>query len=195
MNMKLVYLLRHGQTEDNNNRIIQGQSDSLLTPEGMNSIKKRAEKLNDITFNVIYCSPLGRARFSLDILLKELKQNTNVAYLDELMEIDFGKYTKKNINEIIDIIKVHKKNTSKPYPDGESGDMFKERVMRFMSKFILKSDDKCFLVMTHYGVIETILQHYNNLSYEEIRSKKDAIILLSLNRNNADVSFEGDKGL
>ena len=57
------------------------------------------------------------------------------------MEIDFGKYTKKNINEIIDIIKVHKKNTSKPYPDGESGDMFKERVMRFMSKFILKSDD------------------------------------------------------
>lgn len=109
MNMKLVYLLRHGQTEDNNNRIIQGQSDSLLTPEGMNSIKKRAEKLNDITFNVIYCSPLGRARSSLDILLKELKQNTNVAYLDELMEIDFGKYTKKNFNEIIDIIKVHKK--------------------------------------------------------------------------------------
>ena len=49
--------------------------------------------------------------------------------------------------------------------------------------------------MTHYGVIETILQHYNNLSYEEIRSKKDAIILLSLNRNSADVSFEGDKGL
>ena len=73
MNMKLVYLLRHGQTEDNKKRIIQGQSDSLLTPEGMNSIKKRAEKLNDITFNVIYCSPLGRARFSLDILLKELK--------------------------------------------------------------------------------------------------------------------------
>ena len=107
--MKLVYLLRHGQTEDNSNRIIQGQSDSLLTPEGMNSIKKRAKKISDITFNEIYCSPLGRARSSLDILLKELKQNTNVAYLDELMEIDFGRYTKKNINEIMDVIQAHKK--------------------------------------------------------------------------------------
>tara|TARA_B100000315_G_C14527011_1_gene564316 strand:+ start:395 stop:964 length:570 start_codon:yes stop_codon:yes gene_type:complete len=189
--MKLVYLLRHGQTEDNSNRIIQGQSDSPLTPEGMNSIKKRAKKLNHITFNEIYCSPLGRARSSLSILLKELKQHTNVAYRDELMEIDFGKYTKKHINEIIDIIKVHKKNTSKPYPGGESGDMLKERVMRFMSEFVLKSDGKCFLVMTHFGVIETIVQHYNNLPYQEIRSKKDAIIRLSLNRKNVDVSFEG----
>ncbi|HJP17261.1 MAG TPA: histidine phosphatase family protein [Nitrospinota bacterium] len=188
--MKLVYLFRHGQTEDNSNRIIQGQSDSLLTPEGINSIKKRAKKISDITFNEIYCSPLGRARSSLDILLKELKQNTNVAYLDELMEIDFGRYTKKNINEIIDIIKTHKKNTAKPYPGGESGDMLKERVIRFMNEFVIKNDGKYFLVMTHYGVIETIIQHYNNLSSEEIRSKKDTIIRLSLNRNNVDVSFE-----
>lgn len=189
-NMKKVYLLRHGQTEDNKNKIIQGQRDSPLIPEGIKCIKKRAKRLKDISFDTIYCSPLGRAKTSLEILLKELEQKTNVVYLNELMELDFGKYTKKNINEIINIIQEHKENTSKPYPGGESGDMFKERVMRFINEFIQKSDSKCFLVMTHYGVIESILRHYNNLSYEDIRLKKDAIICISFNKNNVDVSFE-----
>ncbi len=46
--MKLVYLFRHGQTEDNSNRIIQGQSDSLLTPEGINSASGKENKIRNI---------------------------------------------------------------------------------------------------------------------------------------------------
>lgn len=187
--MKSVYLLRHGQTKDNVNRIIQGQSDSPLTPEGINSIKSRAIKLKDIAFDAVYCSPLGRAKASLEILFNELVQKKDVVYLSEIMEIDFGKYTKKNINEILEIIHEHKKNTWKPYPDGESGDMFKERIIRFINEFVLTSKKKCILVMTHYGVIETILHHYISLSYEDIRLNKDAIIYLSFDQNNVDVSF------
>ncbi len=185
--MKTVYLLRHGHTEDNQNRIIQGQGDSPLTHEGILSIKNRAIKLKDINFDAVYCSPLGRARSSMEIFLKEIGSNTNAVYLDELMEIDFGEYTKKKINEIIDTIYEHKTNTSKPYPGGESGDMFKKRVMYFMDEYVLKNECKCFFVMTHYGVIETILNHYNNMPNEDIRLNKDTIIRLSFSQNNVDV--------
>ena len=187
--MKTVFLLRHGQTEDNRKKIIQGQGDSPLTSEGIKSIKKRAAKLKEIIFDAIYCSPLGRAKSSMKILLKELNQNTKIVFSDEIQEIDFGKYTKNNINKMIGIIHEHKKNTSKPYPGGESGDMFKERVLYFMNNFVLNNEGNCFLVITHFGVIETILRHYNNLSYEDICSNKDSIIRLSFNENNVELMF------
>ena len=38
--MKEVYIVRHGETFDNRNRIIQGQADSALTEEGKSSIRK-----------------------------------------------------------------------------------------------------------------------------------------------------------
>lgn len=187
--MKIVYLIRHGQTEDNKNRIIQGQSDSSLTPEGITSTKKKAIKLKEIAFDAIYCSPLGRTRSSMEIIIKELNEAKRVIYLNEIMEIDFGQYAKKNIEECKDIIHDHKNNTWKPYSGGESGDIFKERVMGFMERFVLQNDGRCFLVLTHYGVIETILRHYVNLPYKNIRSNQDAIICLSFNQKNGKVSY------
>lgn len=55
-----LHLLRHGQTESNVNRIIQGHKDSPLTQAGIIDTKNRAEKLKGITFNAIFCSDLER---------------------------------------------------------------------------------------------------------------------------------------
>ncbi len=73
-----IYLLRHGQTESNVHRIIQGQNDSPLTQEGIDATKSRAEKLKGIIFDAIFCSDIERARKSLEILLKGLDININV---------------------------------------------------------------------------------------------------------------------
>lgn len=187
--MKCIYFMRHGETIDNRNRIIQGQADSALTTEGISSIKEKAKRLNDIAFDAIYCSPLGRTKRSLEILLEELRLSSRVFYSDEIMELDFGTLTKKTIDGVRGIILEHKKDTSKPYPSGESGDMLKERVIRFVDGLVSRKDGSRFLVMTHFGVIETVSHHYVNLPYEDVRLNMDRILFLYFNGNEVTSSW------
>lgn len=205
MDIKQIYFMRHGETIDNRNRIIQGQADSLLTPEGIISIRERAKGLKEILFDAIYCSPLGRAKRSLEILLEGLNpvseapchqqshalQNysRSVFYSREIMELDFGILTKRAIDDVKDIIIEHKKDTSKPYQGGESGDMLKERVIRFVNRLISSKEGSRFLVITHFGVIETVLRHYINLPYEDIRLNKDEILLLYFGEKDIKFSW------
>ncbi|MHC4453691.1 MAG: histidine phosphatase family protein, partial [Planctomycetota bacterium] len=49
-----LYLLRHGQTENNVLRIIQGHNDSPLTQEGIIATKDRARKLKGTVFDAIF---------------------------------------------------------------------------------------------------------------------------------------------
>lgn len=178
---KMVYLIRHGETVDNRNGIIQGQYDSPLTEDGKSSIREKGIKLKDIVFDTIYCSPLGRAKNSLDILLKEINQNCEICFAKGIMELDFGKLSKKSIEKVKDIIIKHKQETEKPYPGGESGNMLKKRVIRFMDNYIIGNKDNCFLIVTHFGVFETLLCHYARVPYSEVKANKDSIAWLSFN--------------
>jgi broad specificity phosphatase PhoE len=155
-----IYLLRHGQTEDNVRRIIQGHNDSPLTQEGIDATKDRAEKLEGIIFDAIFCSDIERARKSLEILLKGLDININVNYSTEIRELNFGQLTGKKIDDVREIVLHHKSHTWKHYPDGESGDSLSKRVITFVETVLDKYKGKTLLFMTHYGVIETILKHY-----------------------------------
>ena len=179
--MKVVYLIRHGETIDNRNGIIQGQHDSPLTEKGRLSTKKKGIKLKDVAFDTIYCSPLGRAKISLDILLKKIKQKGEICFVKEIMELDFGKLSKKPIEQVKDIIIKHKLETDMPYPGGESGNMLKKRVIRFIDNYIIKNKGYCFLVVTHFGVFETLLSHYTSTQYSEVKANKDSIARLSFN--------------
>lgn len=57
----MIYVVRHGQTDENINRIIQGQQDTLLNEVGIEQGTRVAEALKDIHFDVIYSSDLKRA--------------------------------------------------------------------------------------------------------------------------------------
>ena len=59
--MKL-YIVRHGETEWNKARRIQGQVDIPLNEFGRRLARKTAKGLSDITFDLCYSSPLSRAR-------------------------------------------------------------------------------------------------------------------------------------
>lgn len=187
--MKMVYLIRHGETFDNRNRIIQGQDNSALTDEGKISILDRAKKIKDIEFDKVFCSPLGRTVESLKIIQKELNLLEEITYVKEIMELDFGVYTKRCIDDIKDIISDHKKNILKPYPEGESGDMLMRRVLGFVDNYILSGKGSNFLVITHFGVIETILRHYFKLAYDEVRANSNKIACICFDRKEVEFSW------
>lgn len=82
--MKSLYIARHGQTEENLQRILQGQMPGHLTQEGIKQAKELRDRLKEIHFQRIITSDLKRAvdttiiisqphggEFELDTLLRE----------------------------------------------------------------------------------------------------------------------------
>ena len=83
-----IYLMRHGETDWNKARRLQGQSDIPLNDYGIELAVKTAEELADVPFDMAFSSPLGRARETAKIILGNRKAplHTDV----RLKEINFG---------------------------------------------------------------------------------------------------------
>ena len=70
--MKL-YLIRHGETDYNRNRRIQGQCDIPLNDYGRKLAYQTAEGLRDVPFDAVFTSPLVRAKETARIVMGERK--------------------------------------------------------------------------------------------------------------------------
>ena len=70
--MKL-YIVRHGETDWNKKRRIQGQVDIPLNDFGRSLARKTAKGLSGIPFEVCYTSPLGRAKETARLILEGRK--------------------------------------------------------------------------------------------------------------------------
>lgn len=66
--MLQVYLVRHGETEWNVARRIQGQSDSPLTANGVQQAQQVAERVKSAGITHVISSDLGRTRQTADII-------------------------------------------------------------------------------------------------------------------------------
>lgn len=65
-----IYLVRHGETDANKNKIMQGQSQNLqLNENGVRQATTLKNKLTDIKFNICFTSPMIRAWSTAMILV------------------------------------------------------------------------------------------------------------------------------
>lgn len=62
-----LYVMRHGETEWNVQKRYQGQLNSPLTSEGRETARRQGGRLEPISFEAVYCSPLGRCRETLEL--------------------------------------------------------------------------------------------------------------------------------
>lgn len=70
-----IYLVRHGQTDWNYQKKIQGQQDVDINEQGIRQAEKLAEILKNVPFEYAVCSPLTRAHHTAEILLKYHSHN------------------------------------------------------------------------------------------------------------------------
>ena len=91
----MIYLVRHGQTEFNRERRIQGHVDSPLTTLGLRQAEAVGHLLRDLIRDPagwrIVSSPLGRARSTAEIISARLG-GLPVELDDRLKEISWGAY-------------------------------------------------------------------------------------------------------
>ena len=88
----MIYYVRHGETEDNVKGISTGRSDIELNNNGLNQAKQTAQKLKDIKFDIAFCSPLKRARQTLQEIIK-FHPNLQVIFDERVTERDYGVLT------------------------------------------------------------------------------------------------------
>lgn len=93
--MKKLYLLRHGQTEFNVKKLVQGRCDSPLTDLGRQQAAKAAAwlKARDVTPDKVVSSPLSRAMATARLVAGELLgPDTAVEPCEGIIERSYGTF-------------------------------------------------------------------------------------------------------
>ena len=84
----LIYIVRHGLTEWNKLKKLQGAADVPLAKEGILLAEKTGEALKDVKFGICFTSPLSRARQTAECVLGD--RNVPIIPDKRIQEINFG---------------------------------------------------------------------------------------------------------
>ena len=85
---EMLYIIRHGKTDWNARRRLQGRTDVPLNSEGRRMAENARLEYADVHFDVCYCSPLIRARETAEILLRG--RDVPIITDERLVEMSFG---------------------------------------------------------------------------------------------------------
>lgn len=83
-----LHLFRHGQTNWNAERRVQGQSESQLDALGIEQAQRLGERIRDLDFQHVYCSSSERTRQTAEHAFA--RRSLPITYLDSLREIHMG---------------------------------------------------------------------------------------------------------
>lgn len=129
--MKL-YIIRHGETDWNAKKLLQGGSETILNENGRKLAKLTGEALKDVPFKRAYSSPLHRAMETAKLVIG----NRDIEIIPEpgIREISFGIYEGKcyhpdNMEVPADMIDAFF-NHPEDYPVPEKGESFEEILAR-----------------------------------------------------------------
>ena len=84
----LIYIVRHGLTEWNKLKKLQGAADVPLAKEGILLAEKTGEALKNVKFDICFTSPLSRARQTAECVLGD--RNVPIIPDKRIQEINFG---------------------------------------------------------------------------------------------------------
>lgn len=92
-----IWLARHGETDLNKNKQMQGRSDVSLNETGRwqaGVVRKAiAREYGEVTFDAVFASPLDRAIETASIISGFSRDEIQID--DRIMETDFGKYEQR----------------------------------------------------------------------------------------------------
>lgn len=169
--MRLI-LVRHGQTEWNVERRLQGWKDSPLSENGKEQVKKVAELLKSEKIDLAYCSDLGRAVTTAEEILKF--HDCSLEKTKLLREINYGKMEGLTQSESEKLMPgVWNARLSDRYnlacPGGENyKTMVGKRIKPFLEMVFEKHKDENVLVVSHRGPTRGIIGEISEIKGEEL---------------------------
>ena len=92
-----IWIARHGQTELNRKKLMQGRTDAPLNEKGIAQAKQSRKNIGDVHFDAVYASPLQRAILT-GILTGSIIGDVDPSEIivdPRIIETDFGRYEKR----------------------------------------------------------------------------------------------------
>jgi alpha-ribazole phosphatase len=157
--MGKIILVRHGETELNRKKVYFGRLDPSLNETGRAQILKGKERVKKLHYDHVYASPLLRAYESAKLICEP---EEDIILDERLMELNFGIFEGLSYEEIKERYpeqceKHEKEWKNYNYECGESPRQLQRRAVKFIKSL---DKNKDYLIVTHWGVIATILSYY-----------------------------------
>ncbi len=168
-----IYLFRHGETEYNKTKRMQGQLDIPLNEYGRELARITGEALMDIPFDKAFCSPLNRAQETAKLMLGG--RDLPVEIDERLLEIGVGSSDGGNFSEMrenpdhpLHNFLKHPENYV-PQPDSESFEDVRLRGQDFIQNKLLPLEGQyeTVLIVAHGCFNRCILNQLLNIPMEE----------------------------
>lgn len=203
--MKL-YIARHGETQWNKEKRIQGRADLEMNETGISQVEAVAKGLSEVKFDAVYSSPLKRAVKTAQII----SGTEDVIIDDKIYELDFGplegvKYGNlaqmptEEITEKLKKVRAFFGSPDRyiPLDGGETYEAIIKRAEKFLNEIKKKyKNQENILVVSHatfihvlIGIIEKIPLsklwssiHIPNCSVSIIEFNKDEYSVLELGK-------------
>ncbi|MDY0278046.1 MAG: histidine phosphatase family protein [Acholeplasma sp.] len=158
-----LYLVRHGQTNFNSMRLIQGRVDAPLNLIGKKQAKTAGQTLKglNVKFDHIISSPLSRALETGYLVGKKINFKEHIIINNGFIERDFGNY---ELTKIAD-------NFPKIMTQGFNEEGFEDdntllnRVHNTLKQLYINNKDKNVIITTHAHIIRTFYILFDNHRY------------------------------
>jgi probable phosphoglycerate mutase len=159
-----IIVFRHGETDWNLERRIQGSTDVPLNKKGSEQAKELAAKLKNQNLKIIYSSDLLRAKSTAEIISEELK--IQIEYTPKLREIHCGTAEGRINTEVWRELGEEFKQRWHSYlgadwdlkfPQGESKRAAIHRVTQFILEVARKHPNLRIGVCSHGGILEALM--------------------------------------
>jgi probable phosphoglycerate mutase len=156
-----IYLVRHGKTDWNSQKLLQGHTDIALNNEGKLAAVELSKKLKNLKFDLIFSSDLLRAKETAEIIANE--HDIKVQTDESLRERRFGSFEGKPHDSIIEVDEILAKLSDeeryvyKHEDEIESDKEVMDRFLVFLKHVSKLNLGKTVLMVTHGGTMRAFL--------------------------------------
>ncbi len=157
-----LLLVRHGESEGNAARRLQGWLDTRLTERGREQARLLARRLEHYEGQIaaIYTSPLSRAYETAQVLAQRLELPLTTD--ERLREIHLGALTGLTWDEVVARFPEYaraivEQQRRPPIPGGEDREAFADRVWEAITEIVERHPDEDVLIVAHGGTINAYL--------------------------------------
>jgi broad specificity phosphatase PhoE len=180
-----IIIVRHGETQENKNRIIQGQQPGQLTETGRRQVRDLSLKLRKYgPFDQIISSDLERARETADLISKELPP-CKIVQEEQLRERCYGQLEGKPVYQWKRLLVKNKRDLrALRIPDGEPYEDFELRITDVYRRLIADKPDQNTIVVTHAGVMQVILVQILGRTWSDLGNCEGFRLSFTANRGS-----------
>ena len=168
----MIIFLRHAQAENNTKRILAGRTEGVpLTKTGIEQAERIAKYLASIDISAIYSSPIERAKHTAEIVAESC--SLDVALDERLTEIDMGKFTRMNYDDMFAkygniFLKFYENDPVISEHEVETFPNVQKRVLDLVDHVLKKHNNENVILVTHMDPIKSMLAKVMNLVPETL---------------------------